>query len=240
MLKVISFKICPFVQRVTGLLEAKGIEYQMEYISLSDKPDWFLDISPNGQVPVVVTESGQALFESEAIVEYLDERFPVLESDASLENRALNRAWSYLAAKHYLVQCSTMRSPTLETLQERQGNLNKAFAKVEKALAQSDKEGPYFNGEALGNVDVAWLPLLHRADIIRRHTGYDQLDGFPRVQRWQQTLMQTGLAEGSVAADFEDRFTEFYLSEKTYLGNPQCTSQHSGNQVDVCKTGACC
>ena len=45
MIKVVSFKICPFVQRVTALLEAKGLDYQVEYISLRDKPDWFLNIS---------------------------------------------------------------------------------------------------------------------------------------------------------------------------------------------------
>ena len=48
MLKVISFKICPFVQRVTGWLEAKGLPYEIDYISLKDKPQWFLDLSPNG------------------------------------------------------------------------------------------------------------------------------------------------------------------------------------------------
>jgi glutathione S-transferase len=41
-MKVISFKICPFVQRVTALLEAKNIAYEIEYISLSNKPQWFL------------------------------------------------------------------------------------------------------------------------------------------------------------------------------------------------------
>ncbi len=46
MIKIVSFKICPFVQRVTGLLEAKKIPYELEYISLKDKPQWFLDISP--------------------------------------------------------------------------------------------------------------------------------------------------------------------------------------------------
>jgi glutathione S-transferase len=68
MIKIVSFKICPFVQRVTALLEAKGLDYQVDYISLSDKPKWFLEISPNGQVPVMVTEGGVALFESEAII----------------------------------------------------------------------------------------------------------------------------------------------------------------------------
>ena len=64
-MKIVSFKICPFVQRVTALLEAKDIPYDLEFISLSNKPQWFLDISPNGQVPVLMTGDGKALFESE-------------------------------------------------------------------------------------------------------------------------------------------------------------------------------
>ena len=73
MIRIVSFKICPFVQRVTALLEAKQIPYQIDYISLSDKPDWFLELSPTGQVPVLVTEGGTPLFESDAIAEYLDD-----------------------------------------------------------------------------------------------------------------------------------------------------------------------
>ncbi|GAL22560.1 glutathione S-transferase [Vibrio maritimus] len=49
MIKIVSFKICPFVQRVTAALEAKQIPYEIEYISLKDKPQWFLDISPNAK-----------------------------------------------------------------------------------------------------------------------------------------------------------------------------------------------
>ncbi|WP_236701358.1 glutathione S-transferase family protein [Thalassomonas viridans] len=69
MIKIISFKICPFVQRVTALLEAKEVAYEIDYIDLSNKPQWFLDLSPTGQVPVLLTESGEALFESDAIIE---------------------------------------------------------------------------------------------------------------------------------------------------------------------------
>ncbi|MEM9489252.1 MAG: glutathione S-transferase N-terminal domain-containing protein, partial [Myxococcota bacterium] len=148
MLKVVSFKICPFVQRVLALLEAKNIRYEVQYIDLSDKPRWFLDISPNGQVPLLITESGQALFESDAIAEYLDEIHAPLQSDVTPEQRALDRAWSYQASKHYLVQCSAMRSPNRDTLAERAARLNKAFARAENKLNGST----YFAGEVIGNV----------------------------------------------------------------------------------------
>ena len=124
MIKTVSFKICPFVQRVTAALEAKNVPYEIELISLSEKPQWFLDLSPTGQVPLLITESGQALFESDAIVEYLDEVTMPLIAGVTPEQRAVDRAWSYQASKHYLVQCSAMQSRDRETLAEQSVKLN--------------------------------------------------------------------------------------------------------------------
>lgn len=213
-MKVISFKICPFVQRVTALLEAKNIEYELEYISLNDKPDWFLEISPNGQVPVLITDNGTALFESDAIVEYIEEAYPALEPDVSLEDKAKNRAWSYLATKNYLVQCSAQRSPDKAILAERSARLEAAFDRIENQLG----DGPFFNGDNMGVVDISWLTLLNRADIVERHSCYDFIGDRPKLKLWKKTLLETGLAEKSVSEDFEDAFSAFYLSDQTYLG----------------------
>ncbi|MEM7194318.1 MAG: glutathione S-transferase family protein [Pseudomonadota bacterium] len=232
MIKVISFNICPFVQRVTAILEAKEIPYKIDYISLRDKPDWFLEISPTGQVPVLISESGQALFESDAIAEYLDEIYPPLDSDISPEQRAIDRAWSYQGSKHYLVQCSAQRSADKKTLQERAGKLAKAFEKAEKQLG----DGPFFKGKSLSNVDLAWLPLLHRADIIKRRSCYDFVGEYPRVKAWQVALLNTGLAARSVPENFEDAFSSFYLSDETFLGsgrdctNELCDPRESGSR----------
>jgi len=232
MIRVISSTICPFVQRVTALLEQKKIPYDIEYISLRDKPDWFLRMSPNAQVPILITESGAALFESDAIVEYLEEAYPALQPSVDVETRAMDRAWSYLATKSYMVQCAAQRSEDEKTLVERTEKLGKAFAKIEGALA----EGPYFSGTDISMVDIAWLPLLHRAALIERHTGYDFLAGYTSVKKWQGHLMDTGLAEKSVAEDFESAFTGFYLSDSTFLGNGDVTCcdqarKRCGNEI---------
>ncbi len=233
MIKIVSFKICPFVQRVTALLETKNIPYEIEYISLSDKPQWFLDISPNGQVPLLITDSGAALFESDAIVEYLDEISDPLESDISPEQRAIDRAWSYMAAKNYLVQCRAMHSENEDTLKERSAKLKKIFQKAENALEGTT----FFKGEKISNIDIAWLPLLHRANIIRNHTKYDFLADYPKVQAWQKAIMDTGIVEKSVADDFEKAFVNFYLSDTTCLG--YCSTQV--NDLDSrCASGSCC
>lgn len=223
MMKIVSFKICPFVQRVTALLEAKSVPYDIEFISLSNKPQWFLDISPTGQVPVLITEDGDALFESDAIVEYIEEVTPPLVADVSPVQRARDRAWSHQASKHYLVQCSTMQSKDKAILAEREAKLTKAFEKVERQLG----DGPFFSGETLGNVDIAWLPLLHRALIVKEHSGHDFLADYPKVQAWQGALAETGLYAKSVAKDFCERFSDFYLGESTFLGRGADFSESS-------------
>ena len=65
---------------------------------------------------------------------------------------------------------------------------------------------------------------MHRAHIIEARTGYDFLDGRAKLKSWQTCLMRSGLAEASVEADFEDRFSDFYLSEETCLGRGDDTS----------------
>ena len=221
-MKIVSFKTCPFVQRVTALLEAKHVPYDIEYIDLSQKPAWFLKASPNGQVPILITDDDQVLFESDAIVEYLDETTgdPISADDPV--KKAQDRAWSYLASKHYLMQCSAQRSPDEHRLEEGRATLGTAFAKMEERMEARIEArlgaGPYFHRETLGMVDIAWLPLLHRAAIIERHTGFDFLGAFPKVKQWQAAVLATGITEKSVAEDFESRFTAFYLADATYLG----------------------
>ena len=232
-MKVISFKICPLVQRVTALLEAKAIPYELEFISLSDKPRWFLELSPNGQVPVLITDKGTALFESDAIVEYLEEAFPPLKPGLSAEARATNRARSYLASKSYLTQCSAQRSPNQEVLEERGAKLGQVFERVETQLG----DGPFFAGEEIGMVDIAWLPLLHRADIVHRRSCYDFIGDCHKVKRWQERLLATGLAERSVALDFEAAFAAFYLSDQTFLGRGCAIDDCAFSEA--CATDAC-
>ncbi|WP_281544461.1 glutathione S-transferase family protein [Grimontia sp. SpTr1] len=230
MIKVVSFKICPFVQRVTALLEAKEVPYEIEYISLKDKPDWFLEISPNGQVPLLITESGVALFESDAIVEYIEDEFGPLQDQLSNEDKAVQRAWSYLGTKHYLMQCGTMSSKDKATFDERASKLQLVFQKAEKQLTGDTR---FFDSNTLGKVDVAWLPLLHRAAIIKEKAGYDFLCGLPKMQAWQHAVLETGFAVKSVSSDFVERFSDFYL-KNTYLGEGKDVA------ASQCGSSSCC
>jgi len=213
-MKVVSFKICPFVQRLLGVLELKHIHYDVEYISLMDKPDWFLQASPHGKVPILMEDRG-VLFESGPICEYVEETCGDIRlHPADPFEKARHRAWIELAARHYLIQCRTQRSPTEDQLEANRAELSNAFSKIEGAI----EARPYFSGDGASMVDAAWFVLLHRAHIIRECTGVDFLDGFPKTKQWQQALLQDGALLKSAPAGFLEEFVNFYLHEGTFLG----------------------
>ena len=99
--QLISFKLCPFVQRSVIVLQEKGVEYDIEYIDINNPPDWFKAISPLGKVPVLrVGET--VVFESAVIMEYLDEVNPPSLHPAEPLRKAQNRAWIEFASSLFM------------------------------------------------------------------------------------------------------------------------------------------
>ena len=65
--------------RVRIALNLKGLAPEREFVHLrrnAQRSDDYLAVNPLGLVPVLVTDEGQVLSQSLAIVEYLDERYP--------------------------------------------------------------------------------------------------------------------------------------------------------------------
>lgn len=94
----------PFAWKVWLTLEHKGIPYQLKRLSFDNdetKSPEFLKVNPRGRVPAIV-DDGFALYESSAICEYLEEKYPqkpLLPKDA--QGRASIRRL-IAEADHYL------------------------------------------------------------------------------------------------------------------------------------------
>ena len=48
-LKLISHKLCPYVQRAVIALTEKGVPFERIDIDLANKPEWFRRVSPLGK-----------------------------------------------------------------------------------------------------------------------------------------------------------------------------------------------
>src|SRR3954468_10360647 len=91
-LRLISHKLCPYVQRAVIALTEQGVAFERIDIDLANKPNWFLAISPLRKTPVL--QAGDtAIFESAVILEYLEETQPKPLHPADPLRRAEHRAW---------------------------------------------------------------------------------------------------------------------------------------------------
>src|SRR4029453_9414528 len=69
--RLVSFKTCPWVQRVAVVLREKKIDFEFQHIEPDNRPDWFRAISPHNKVPVLRLDHRVSLFYFGAIDEYL-------------------------------------------------------------------------------------------------------------------------------------------------------------------------
>src|ERR1700752_3918304 len=142
-LKLISHKLCPYVQRAVIALTEKGVPFERVDIDLGNKPDWFLKISPLGKTPVLVVGEN-AIFESAVILEYLEETqaHPLHPSGAL--RRAEHRAWIEFGSAVLGDIAGFYTAPDQAALDAKATSLAQKFARLEARA----KAAPWFDGEA--------------------------------------------------------------------------------------------
>lgn len=210
--ELISFDLCPFVQKSVIALRERGVEYDITYIDLFDKPAWFLEISPFGKVPVLKADDA-AIFESSVINEFIEE---TAEGDslhpADPVKRAHNRAWAeFLNQLNVDVYRLMVAADAAEAGAHAQA-IREKFARIEADLG----EGPWFNGDAFSLVDCGGAPPLQRArwcDAIA--PSLKLFAKAPKVAAWSAALLERPSVQESTVPDIHDRFLAFLNGKGT-------------------------
>ena len=178
--------------KVRLLLTQLGIPFQrIEYDINSGEtrtPGFLKNVNANGRVPVLETEEGTLLPESDAILYFLAEGTPFLPEDRLGKTRVLQwmffeqyshepniavaRAWLHV----FDVEMTAERRAALE---ERQKRGYDALGVMEEHLRGND----YFVGGRYSIADVALYAYTHVAD----EGGFD-LEGFPAVSAWLERV----------------------------------------------------
>lgn len=199
------------------VLRAKEIPFEVTYIDLTNKPDWFLAISPHGKVPVLRVDD-VPLFESNAIAEYLEEAEPPYLHPEDLVARARNRAWTDFLTTFtgglsgiYYARNTDDRDKRMDTARQRLG-------KLEEALGERGNEGPFFNGPALSLVDAGYAPFLQRFLYVDQWLETSLLEEFPLVNAWASALVSSEVVRGSVPENFFETFRAGMKRRGFYVG----------------------
>jgi glutathione S-transferase len=216
---LVSHDLCPYVQRAAIALAEKGVAFERVYVDLSDKPDWFISLSPLGKVPLlrVGLPGGDeaVLFESAAILEFLeDTQVPALHPAEPLA-RARHRAWIEFGSSVLNDIGGFYSAPDEAALTSKAHRLSEKFARVEAELGA----GPWFAGERFSLVDAAFGPIFRYFDVFDGIADFGVFTGKPKTLAWRKALSQRPSIRLAVADNYPERLKTFIAARKSHLSS---------------------
>lgn len=191
-MKLYSRSTSPYAARVLASLALKDLAVELlEEPAGGLQSAEFLAINPQGKVPVLVLDSGEAIAESLVIQEYLEDHFaqrplypadPLQKARMRVAGRVLEQRVdpSLLA----VVMLVASRSDDREAL-------GKALAGLSEALRLFSlhwQPGPYAFGSQPTLLDAQLLPVMTYLQLLAGATGVDLLADFPALAAYQEAL----------------------------------------------------
>lgn len=211
-LKLISHKLCPYVQRAVIALKEKGVPFERIDIDLNNKPDWFLKVSPLGKTPVLLV-GDKAIFESAVILEYLEETQsnPLHPKDAL--TRAEHRAWIEFnsAVLGDIWGLETLKDEASFKAKVKQSE--ERFARLEARLVAA----PWFDGETFSLVDAVFAPAFRYFDVFDAIGDFGILANKPKIAQWRKGLRERASVRNAVGTDYPELLRAFMRKHDAYL-----------------------
>ena len=142
----------------------------------------FLRLNPNGKIPLLVTDKGECLAESNAILFYLARNSDLLPSDALQQARVLQ--WQFfeqyshepnIAVARFIARYLGMPEHRKAEYESKQAGGNQALAVMEDKL----KTNLYLVGDECTIADISLYAYTHVAD----EGGFD-LSSYPAISQW--------------------------------------------------------
>jgi glutathione S-transferase len=183
----------PYAWKVWLALEHKGIAYEAKCLSFDaneTRTPEYLKINPRGRVPAIV-DDGFALYESNAIAEYLDERTPEKPLlPKGVKERAVARRLIGEVVADFEPAFDPFSEATLYTKPEERDQklIAEKRAKLDAELARwaDALQGDFFAG-SVGLVDYTvfpWIRMLPRIEERAPGFGYKPTDFPPKLAAW--------------------------------------------------------
>ncbi|PSN30060.1 Pyrimidodiazepine synthase [Blattella germanica] len=181
-------RFCPFGQRAHLVLNAKKIPHDIVFINLKEKPQWFLNKNPAGTVPTIELETGDIIYESLIVADYLDEVYkqkPLHNKDSvkKAQDRVLIEKFGQTGGKVFMA----LRENNPESIEA----ILKDLETYEKELAS--RGTVFFGGYTPGMLDYMIWPWFERIEALKV-LGGDKLaipkNRIPKLQNWTKLMVQ--------------------------------------------------
>lgn len=211
-LVLISHNLCPYVQRAAISLLEKEVAFERRDVDLTNKPDWFLAVSPLGKTPVLAVD-GDAIFESAAILEYLEDSLaPALHPRDPVE-RARHRGWMEIGSAILNDIAGLYNAQDRDRFDAKTAALRSKFERVENALG----EGPYFRGNDFTLVDAVFAPVFRYFDTFDGIADFGILTGMPALAAWRRNLAKRPSVAAAIDGGYPERLRDFLARRNSHI-----------------------
>jgi glutathione S-transferase len=211
--ELISNHLCPYTQRAAIQLAEKQIAYERTYIDLANKPQWFLQISPLGKVPLLRV-GDVAIVETVAICEYIEDVEPVMPlHPAEPLERARHRSWAEFASAIIADVFAFYMAPDVETFARKCRELHARFRWLERHVG----DGPYFTGPRFSLVDAAFAPIFRLFDTFDRIGDFDIFKELHGVVAYRAALAERASVRQVVVSNYGQLFHQYLYERGSHL-----------------------
>ncbi|SCW59788.1 Glutathione S-transferase [Sphingobium faniae] len=176
-MNVYAVTLSPFAARVRIALRVKGLAYVMQPPpGGSTRSPEYLAINPIGKLPVLVTDDGLAIAESETIIDYLDEQFPtppLMPADAAARARMRNIIRTF---ELYATPAMTRLFKQMDPATRDAAAVAAEITRWRDGLALTDQfvaDAPFAVGDALSKADCILLPSLLLCEVTAAIFGLE-------------------------------------------------------------------
>ena len=179
---------CYKLQLLMSLLDREYDWVPVNILAGETQTDVFRQLNPNGKIPLLVTDEGDTLSESNAILNFLAEGSQLLPEDPWQRARVLQ--WQffeqyshepYIAVARYINLYLGLPEERKDEYQAKQAGGHRALAVMEQQLEQN----PFLCG---GEVTIADLSLYAYTHVA--HEGGFDLHAYSAIRRWLERIEQ--------------------------------------------------
>lgn len=211
--ELVSNTLCPYTQRAVIQLDEKGIACERVYIDLANKPEWFLQVSPLGKVPLLHV-GDTFIFETVVICEYIEELEPAvpLHPTEPLE-RARHRSWGEFASAMIADIYAFYSAPDAAAFERQCRTLQARFRWLERQLG----DGPYFSGARFCLVDAAFAPIFRLFETFDRIGEFGVFAGLQRVPAYRTALAARPSVRSAVVPNYAQIFWQYLSTRNSHL-----------------------
>jgi len=167
---------------------------ELREVSLRDKPQSMLEISPKGTVPVLILDDGKVIDESIEIIEWCIKKkknifTETLNSDQELFTEDAIKLFDEKFKFHLDRYKYATRYEDVDEILHRE-----SCVEILKTMENKISNKIFFYTDHLNKIDICILPFIRQFRIANPE-WFDNHIEFPKVQKWLDNFLKSSILE---------------------------------------------